>query len=515
MKVKKYLLKNEISLQEAKKRYEELAQNLKELIYIADPVTFFHIYVNKAITKTYGWTPKEWLSDPLRWEKTIYLEDKKRIFLEIRRALRKSQDITLEYRIVTRNKQVKWIEDHLKWIKNEEGKIISIYGVAIDITERKLNELKITRLKNYSDNILTSIPTAIISCNKRLKIKSFNQACCTIFKRKKKEITEKYLSELLGREVLRKEKLSKKLLEALDTQKPSEEIEMQYRFPRAGEKTIGLRIVPVLKEEEEEEEEEEVLLLISDITEKKEMEDAIRQADKLASVGQMAAGFAHEINNPIAIIKGNAQYLQNKVNKLLAAGTFTKDDLKECSGVLGRIISEGERCGQIAGGLLQFTRKKEKKEKVLSLDINEEILMTLKISEHNLALGKIILQHKLDSRLPKVLGNSSQLRQVFMNIMLNTRDAMPRGGSLTIETSYHKKAKVVKIKFTDTGHGITKKNIERIFDPFFTTKGSGHGVGLGLSIAYGIITSHGGKIKAESKIGQGTTFTVQLPAHHQ
>ncbi|MFH1519933.1 MAG: PAS domain S-box protein [Candidatus Omnitrophota bacterium] len=386
----------------------------------------------------------------------------------------------------------------------EGKKVISIMGYFNDITARRKREEENRSLKEYNENIMTSIPTVIITCDKKLIIKSINKARCTICGRKKSGHVGKHLSEILGPKVIKNEELDKKIWEVFKTKEPSQEMQIRHNFPKTGAKVLNLKIVGISHAGKE-----EVLLLLNDITEKKELQERIIQADKLASVGEMAAGLAHEINNPIAIIKGNAQYMQKKLQLLLSSKKFGKDEIKECAGILGRIAEEAERCGKITSGLLQFTRRGE--DKLSLLDINQELATVLAVTEHNLSLAKVEVNQKLFTRLPKVLGHSGQLRQVFMNIILNAQDAMAQGGVLTVETSYDKNKKKVEIDFTDTGHGIYKENLDRLFDPFFTTKKPGKGVGLGLSISHGIITAYKGSIKVASKLGQGAMFRIRLP----
>ncbi|MBU0683631.1 MAG: hypothetical protein KJ864_05025 [Candidatus Omnitrophica bacterium] len=233
-------------------------------------------------------------------------------------------------------------------------------------------------------------------------------------------------------------------------------------------------------------------------------------SEKMASIGQLAAGVAHEINNPIAIIKGNVQYMLKKLNSILAGGSHEKNSVLECIETSERIVEETERCGNIVLGLLEFSS--EKGGKAWPLDINEEISTTVALIEHSFLLNKIRLEQKLSPNLPYVVGGGDHLRQVFMNIAINARDAMPDGGVFTIETTYNSESKKVEVKLVDTGVGIPAPYMNRIFDPFFTTKKTGKGSGLGLSISHGIIKIHKGSLNVKSEVGQGTTFLVSLPA---
>ena len=242
-------------------------------------------------------------------------------------------------------------------------------------------------------------------------------------------------------------------------------------------------------------------------------QESLIRSEKLSAVGQLAAGIAHEINNPLTTILGYVQVLELDISK---------DDKK--FRYLKIMEEEISRVSKIVRGLLDFARQKEPELKLL--DINEVIEDTLVITEHQLSrFQDIKLEKFLSSNLPKVLGDKAQLQQVFINLIINAAQAMYKGGTLTIRTrdlqiqSSKKVTYQILIDFTDTGVGIPKEIHSKIFDPFFTTKEVGKGTGLGLSLAYGIIEKHGGDIALESPVfvsedgkEYGTTFTVILSA---
>ena len=458
-------------------------------------------YANKHWQTISGQTLEESLGNG--WSKAIHPDDREVLLKEWAKAVRQGQEFTFEYRIITPQGETRWAHGHVTAISSNSGNLTGYVGTLEDITERKEKEAEIKRLKEYNENIVASIPTAILTCDQELKVKTVNQASCELFHQREQDIVGSHLSKILGPDVIHKEKLDQRILEVLKIKEPSEEMEIKYNFPKIGDKVLSLKIVGISHEEGEE---GEVLFLIDDMTEKRELQEGIRQADRLASIGQMAAGLAHEINNPLAIIKGNAQYMR-KIMQRKKFPSSQKKDFSECMDVLEKIVEEEERCAKIISGLLEFSRKDENK--VSPLDINDEIVAVLAVAAHNLSLNNIKTAQKLSPDLPSVLGNPDQLRQVFMNMILNAQDAMPGGGDLTIET-FHRHGDIA-ISFTDTGCGISKRAMSKLFDPFFTTKKPGKGVGLGLSVSHGIITAHKGTVDVKSKIGSGATFTVQLP----
>ena len=228
----------------------------------------------------------------------------------------------------------------------------------------------------------------------------------------------------------------------------------------------------------------------------REMQDYLIRSEKLASLGKMAAGIAHEINNPLTSILINTHLLLEKSEK--------KDANFEN---LTLIADETSRCAQIVKGLLEFSRQSPP-EKTRS-NINELIERTTQLLENQASFQNVKIIKNLDGRLPLIEVDKTKIQQVFWNLMLNACAAMPKGGNLTISSRLEDDSKYVEIVFIDTGLGIPRENIIRLFDPFFTTKSSG--TGLGLAISYGIIQQHDGKIEVKSEVGQGSVFTVKLP----
>ncbi len=223
------------------------------------------------------------------------------------------------------------------------------------------------------------------------------------------------------------------------------------------------------------------------------------QAEKMASLGRLAAGVAHEINNPLSGILMFASMMLEDMSE---------DDPKRKD--LELIIRETMRCKEIVKSLLEFSRQSGVE--MEPVDVNVILDRELKFLERQAMFSRINIVKQLNPAVPKVLGNPDQLKQVFMNIMVNAADAMPDGGTLTIRTYASAKLDKVYIEFSDTGKGIPPENLGRIFDPFFTTKPVGKGTGLGLSTSYGIVKSHKGNIEVESEVGKGTTFRIELPA---
>jgi PAS domain S-box-containing protein len=236
-----------------------------------------------------------------------------------------------------------------------------------------------------------------------------------------------------------------------------------------------------------------------DITERKRMEQQLQSAGRLAAVGELAAGVAHELNNPLAAIQGYSQLLvsRNDLDEL------TKKDVDT-------IYREALRASKITKNLLSFARRHEPEKRYIS--INETVEKTLELRAHQMKVGNIELVTELQPDLPNTMADFYQLQQVFMNIVVNAEQAMSEAhgrGKLIVRTQ--KSGDVLQVSFIDNGPGISEENLKRIFDPFFTTKDVGKGTGLGLSICYGIVEAHKGRLYARSKPGEGASFFVEIP----
>lgn len=228
-----------------------------------------------------------------------------------------------------------------------------------------------------------------------------------------------------------------------------------------------------------------------------EIQGRLVRSEKLASLGELVAGIAHEINNPLTGIM--------VFSSLVLEDSRLPQDLREDMEVINR---ETERCSGIVRRLLEFSRESPPHKAPES--INHLLDNTLHLLENQTSFHNISIVRHYDPDLPAILVDGNQLNQVFMNILLNAAQAMPGGGTLTLGTELAASAEHVAIRFRDTGCGISEEGLQRIFDPFFTTKEDG-GTGLGLSVSYGIIENHGGKIEVDSRVGEGATFTVLLP----
>jgi PAS domain S-box-containing protein len=238
--------------------------------------------------------------------------------------------------------------------------------------------------------------------------------------------------------------------------------------------------------------------IIKDITQRRNIERQLLQADKLASLGQLSAGVAHEINNPLGLILGYTQLLIRSESD----ESKKREDLKT-------IERHTRNCKSIVEALLNFARKTATER--TSVDINQAVREVITVIKHQFELDNVRVEVDYDDTVPTFSGDKEKLKQVMMNLVMNAEQAIKNSGRVSISTTFIPESGEIRVTVQDTGAGIPKEIIDKIFDPFFTTKPVGQGTGLGLSVSYGIVKEHNGKILVDSEPGKGTSFTIVLP----
>jgi len=355
--------------------------------------------------------------------------------------------------------------------------------------EEKIGEFE--RLKEFNENIVESINVGILALDLDDRIESWNAQMEAMYALSR--------AEAIGLEL--RSVFPSDFVDATDTFRNEQGVHHLYKFrltTRAGEqRTVNIAIAPLLSRDFVS---VGRIILVDDITERISLENQLAQADKLSSIGLLAAGVAHEINTPLAVISSYAQMLAKQLRGDPRVGTL-----------LDKITQQSFRASEIANGLLNFSRTSTTEFR--DTDLNQVIRDTLSLLEHQFKTAQIVVDLDLAEELPPIHGNPGKLQQVFLNLLLNAKEAMPAGGHLRVATlaNGHVEAHVA-----DSGSGIAPEHLKRIYDPFFTTKtvlrpGDRRGTGLGLSVSYGIIQEHAGKIHVESAVGAGTTFHLEFP----
>jgi two-component system NtrC family sensor kinase len=347
------------------------------------------------------------------------------------------------------------------------------------------------RLKEFSENIVESISVGVMAVDLEDRIESWNSQMEVMFALPRADALGRPLTAVLP----------PAFLEEYYRVRPTQGIHNLYKFrlpTTAGDTRVtNIAVAPLVSKNFS------VigrLIIVDDITDRIELETQLSQAEKLSSIGLLAAGVAHEVNTPLAVISSYAQMLAKQVHG---------DDRQ--SSLLEKITKQTFRASEIVNSLLNFSRTSGTE--FTDVDLNRVIKDTLTLLEHQFKTARINVEQDLYPDLPTIHGNTGKLQQVFLNLFLNAKDAMSGGGTLRISTvnGHH-----VEVKVADTGSGIAQEHIHRIYDPFFTTKtkpktGHSGGTGLGLSVTYGIIQEHAGKIRVDSVPGHGTTFVMEFP----
>ncbi len=347
------------------------------------------------------------------------------------------------------------------------------------------------RLKEFNENIVESISVGVLAVDLEDRVESWNSQMEVMYATPRAQAKGKLLSEIFPPH----------FMETFNRVRHNPGIHNLYKFrvntPTGEWRTANIAIAPLVSRNFQ------VvgrLIIVDDITERIALESQLSQAEKMSSIGVLAAGVAHEVNTPLAVISSYAQLLTKQL----------QGDEK-LSGLLDKITRQSFRASEIVNNLLNFSRTGSSE--FSDVDVNKVITDTLALLEHQFKTARIKVQDDLYHGLPHIYGNSGKLQQVFLNLFLNAKDAMPNGGTLMVSTS---NGNAVNVRVSDTGSGIAQEHIARIYDPFFTTKnavreGQKRGTGLGLSVTYGIIQEHAGKINVESQPGQGTTFHLEFP----
>jgi len=400
--------------------------------------------------------------------------------------------------------------DFLSTVDVELLATISGYvGIAIENAtlyrslQRKMEEYE--RLKEFSENIVESINVGILAADLDDRVESWNTQIERLTGIPRQSAVGRKLAELFPADLsdqfervrgqtgihhIYKFELRPTALSALPSHEP---VPINGNGSQnGGSSTLNVAIAPLVSKDFEQ---IGRLIIFDDVTDRAELEQRLVQADKLSSIGLLAAGVAHEVNTPLAVISTYAQMLAKQV---------ANDDQKSI--LLDKIAKQTFRASEIVNSLLNFSRTSTTS--FGDVDLNKVVRETMSLLEHQ--IQKVGVEVKLDlaGGLPPVHGNAGKLQQVFLNLFLNARDAMDGGGMLSVRTWAEESG--ARVDVSDTGHGISPEHIQRIYDPFFTTKGSRKGTGMGLAVTYGIVQEHKGSIEVSSRQG-GTRFQLRLP----
>ncbi len=363
---------------------------------------------------------------------------------------------------------------------------------ALLLEEQAQRAKELARLKEFNENIIESINVGVMVINLHGRITNWNGALEEIYGLRREEAIGHRITEVFQAEMLR---ALRELMQRSEWQTgaPVNVYKFRARAFDGRDLTLNISLAALQSRNEEI---QGTLVAIEDVTERVRLEEQLQQTDKLSSIGLLAAGVAHEVNTPLTGISSYSQMLMQQIPE-----TDPRHQLLE------KIHRQTSRASSIVNNLLNFSRVSDSR--LSPVDLNQVLDDTIQLLEAQLRNTQIEVSRAYADNLPTAPGNAPKLQQVFMNLILNARDAMLHGGKLEISTQAIPDS--ITISFRDNGIGITPENLSKIYDPFFTTKKIGKGTGLGLAVSYGIIQDHGGHIDVESKPGEGTLFKITLP----
>jgi two-component system NtrC family sensor kinase len=363
--------------------------------------------------------------------------------------------------------------------------------------EQKIRDFE--RLRDFNENIVESINIGVFAVDLEDRIESWNAQMEVMYATPRAEALQRPMSEVFPAEFLAE----------FDRLRGEQGVYTLYKFrlptPTGEARAANITIAPLLNREFEA---VGRIVIVDDITDRINMETQLTQAEKLSSIGLLAAGVAHEVNTPLAVISSYAQML----GKQLRSDDATNARLQP---VLDKITQQTFRASEIVNGLLNFSRMGSVD--FGRVDINAMVRDTVLLLEHQMRSGGIAVRAELAEDLPAVAGNRGKLQQVLVNLVLNAKDALQDKGSGSVRISTAATSKGVELRVEDDGMGMSQETLRKIYDPFFTTKsnpkaGQRKGTGLGLAVTYGIVQEHAGTIEVNSTVGEGTLFRLELPA---
>lgn len=483
-------LRTEEDHRESQRQLATLIGNLPGFVYRSrhDGHWTFE-YLSEGVSELTGYRVEDYLVQrTISYGDTIHSGDRERVGQEIRTAVAQHRPFEMTYRILTKAGEVKWVWERGEGVYAPDGSLTYVEGFVTDITERKRAEQLLRQSEERYRRLIAISPYAILVNRGDRVIFANDQAIKLFGAVKADEIVGKPVLDLFhpgDRDVVRDR--THQLLEGSAQVPLIEETILTLDGRAVNVEVSAARFV--------DEEGPAILVMFRDISERQRLQEQLRRTERIAELGTLASGMAHEIGTPMNVILGRAEYLMDRV---------TDESVKKG---LQTIVVQVERITRVMNQLLSFARRAAPERR--PLDLREVIDVGMEMFQERFARNQIQVELALTSPCPMVLADADQMSQVFINLVMNAVHAMPDGGTLRVGLApEHRMAKLV---VSDTGHGIPRSMIKKIFEPFFTTKNFGQGTGLGLTVVKGIIEEHQGSIAVESEEGKGTTFTILLP----
>ncbi len=504
----------EQELKQSEQKFRKLTESSPAGIFIYLYSNERFVYCNRASESISGYSRDELLCMKF-WE--IVHPDFVDLIKELAKEKREGEIIQYEIKILSKGGEERWVKvasTALEYM-GKRGRIL----VFIDVTQERKAEAEVESLRNLLGSIINSMPSYLITIDRELKVVQWNKQVDKLLQKKSLDPKSNSLLDIFPSLTPYIDKIH----QAIEEQR----VFTSFKNKRVEDGEIhfeNIQIFPILSNGIE-----GAVIRIDDVTREVKLEEIIFHSDKMASLGQMAAGVAHEINNPLAIIMQSADIAMRRLTPVHRENYRAAEILgvdfgevvtycreRKIVKMLGNIKEASIRAADIVKGLLVFSRKPV--EEPDAIDVREvlESALAMAYSDYDLKkrydVKKIHIVKEYEENLPRIWGDFTKLQQVFLNIIKNGAHAMAGMPAPVFRFQIKRKEDKIVVKMQDNGRGIEENIKKRIFDPFFTTKEVGEGTGLGLYVAYFIITQyHRGTIEVESEPGKGTTFTIQLP----
>ena len=488
----------EEELKASQERYRDLFERVRHGLFISTRKGKF-IDCNQAMLDMLGYESKEdFLAIDIERDLYVNLEDRKRFQRKI-----EEKGYVKDYEIKFKKETGEEISVLVTCnsLLDNRGEVIGYQGLNIDITERKRMEREIRETNEFLSKMIESSANCVVATDMRGNILIFNKGAEELLGYKAEEVVCKMNIRNIYPPGVAKEVMEKMRSPDYGGVGRLKSFPMVHKN-RRGETIDGSLSASIIYDDKGME--IATVGIFTDLRPRLKMEEQLRetqqqllQSEKLAAMGRLTSQVAHELNNPIYGIMNTLELLKTEI----------PPDSKRRR-ILDMSLSETQRLSEMLRNMLSFSKPQEEERREIEINrLIEDILIFL---EKQLRESNIKIKTKLNKRIPAVTASPNQIRQVILNIAANAKDAMPKGGTLTLETLSKGDGRVI-IKIKDTGVGIPEGISDKIFDAFFTTKQKVKGVGLGLSVCYGIIKDHGGDIRVKSKTGGGSTFSIILP----
>ncbi len=487
----------EKSLLESEERFRQLAENIEEVFWISDPDKGVMHYISPAYETIWGRSREALLAKPSDWLDAIHPGDRDRI----QRAAEHDQvsgDYDETYRIVRPDGAVRWIRDRAFPVEDERGHVYRVVGTAMDVTE----QVEANRRIAEQAALLDQAHDAILVRDLEHRVRYWNQSAEALYGWTQDEVAGRSVLDVMHED-------KDAFAEALDATLGAGEWsgELVHRTRDGEQRTVESRWTLVRDEHGQP---ASILSINSDVTDRKKLEMQYLRAQRMESIGTLAGGIAHDLNNLLAPIVMGVDLLRQVI----------KDE--KLVPVIDNIGKSAERGTGLVRQVLSFARGVDGARMPVVLS---HVVREVRTMAETTFPKSIVVSHESDSDLWTVIGDPTHLGQVLMNLCVNARDAMPDGGRISISTRNTvldeqyvvmnpdlAAGKYVVLEVADEGTGMSRETMERVFEPFFTSKEVGEGTGLGLPTALGIVQSHGGTITVYSEVGKGSVFKVYLPA---